>query len=356
MPNQRAALVRRQHGLITAQAALDAGLERFEIAELLRSREWAKVRRGVYIDAEQWAGAEKWREQPLIEVRAAHLTLRRPHVFSHDSAALIHDLPLLRDDSRLVHVTRAGVTGSRRRNGIMQHGAAYTDDDVAQVGGLQALGIGRTALDICREHGYSAGLVACDAALRHGVPRSELLEIAGSMHHWPDITAGRAAVADADPGAESAGESMARILVKELQIGDPTTQFPVRRPNGRTAWLDLLVGCHAFEFDGRTKYRNVADGGVARRDAEAVVWEEKEREIDVLAQGLGVSRITWRDFWGAGRVAARTRLRREAELTAQRHGTVPPRELLAYAARMADVRRQRLLIATAPDRLILPAR
>jgi hypothetical protein len=314
-----------------------------------------KVRRGVYIDADQWVDAEQWREKPLIKVRAAHLSLQRRHVFSHDSAALLHDLPLLRDDDRLVHVTRTGVTGSRRRNGIAQHGAGYTDDDVVTIEGLPALGIGRTALDICREHGHSAGLVACDAALRHGVPRSELLEIAESMHHWPDITEGHAAVADADPGAESAGESMTRILVRELQLGEVTTQFPVRRPSGKTAWLDLLVGCHAFEFDGRTKYRNVADGGVATREAEEVAWEEKEREIDVRAAGLGVSRVTWRDFWGAGRVAARTRLRREAELTAQRHGTVLPRELIEYAARMAAARERRLLIATRRDRLIVPA-
>jgi hypothetical protein len=356
MTNQRAALVRRQHGLITAQAAREAGLEPFEIAELLRTGEWVKVRRGVYIDADQWVDAERWREKPLLQVRAADLTLQRPHVFSHDSAALIHDLPLLRDDGRLVHVTRSGVTGSRRRNGIMQHGARYDADDVSEIDGLRTLGIARTALDICREHGYSAGLVACDAALRRGVLRSELLEVAESMHHWPDITEGRAAVADADPGAETAGESMARILVRELQLGEVTTQFPVPRPNGRTAWVDLLVDCHVFEFDGRTKYRNVADGGVATREAEAIAWEEKEREIDVRAQDLGVSRITWRDFWGAGRVAARARLRREAELTAQRHGRVPSPELLAYAARMADVRQRRLLIATPQQRLIVPVR
>jgi hypothetical protein len=342
MSTQRAALVRREHGLITARAALAAGLDRFEIAELLRSGEWVAVRRGVYIDRGTWDSAEQWRERPLIAVRAAHLSLLSPHVISHDSAALLHDLPLLRDTGRHVHVTRAGVTGSRRRNGIVQHGAGYTDDDVAEVGGLKALGIGRTALDMCREHGYGPGLVACDAALRRGVLRSELQEIADSMHHWPEITEGRAAVLDADPGAESAGETMARILVSELQLGDVTTQFPVRRPNGRTAWLDLLVGCHAFEFDGRVKYRSIEEGGVATRDAEAIAWSEKERDIDVRSLELGISHITWRDFWGNGRVAAKARLLREAELTAQRHGRVLPAEVAEYAARMGYARQRRL--------------
>jgi hypothetical protein len=139
--------------------------------------------------------------------------------------------------------------------------------------------------------------VAADGALQAGITRAAMAEAAASMVSWPGITQVRAAIEDAVLGAESVGETLARELVCELGHGVPETQFPVRIPSG-IAWCDLRLGCHVFEFHGRIKLRSVERGGVAEQAAEQVAWDERRRERDVCAEGLGASRIYWDDLWG----------------------------------------------------------
>ena len=129
------------------------------------------------------------------------------------------------------------------------------------------------------------------------------------MWCWPNITRSREAVVYADPGAESVGESLSRILLDELGLGPVETQFAVRLPTG-TVWCDMRIGCHVFEFDGRVKYRRPEQGGLADRPADEVVWDEKKRERLICAEGLGLSRIIWEDLWGAARERTKARLRR----------------------------------------------
>jgi len=43
---------RAQHGLITHRQALDAGLHPRDVARLVASGEWARLRKGVYADGE----------------------------------------------------------------------------------------------------------------------------------------------------------------------------------------------------------------------------------------------------------------------------------------------------------------
>jgi hypothetical protein len=205
------------------------------------------------------------------------------------------------------------------------------------VQGLHVTGIGRTALDLGREHGFTAGVVACDGALRRGVTRGQLEAQLATMLCWPGITASREAVLYADPGAESVGESLSRLLLDELDLGVVDTQFPVRTASG-TFWCDLRIGRHLFEFDGRVKYVRIEEGGVADRDPGDVVWDEKNRERLLVAEGLGVSRIIWDDLWGRARERAKHRLRAEYALTVNRFGTVLPPHLAAFAREMRGSR------------------
>jgi hypothetical protein len=144
------------------------------------------------------------------------------------------------------------------------------------------------------------------------------------------VIAARSAAELADPRAENAGESLARLLVLELGIGEVEPQFAVRLAD-RTVWVDLRVGCHGFEFDGRLKYRAAAEGGIARRPAEEIVWEERQREREICAIGLGMSRLSWDDLFGAARERARARLQAEYAVTAARFGTRLPEHLEAFS-------------------------
>lgn len=152
----------------------------------------------------------------------------------------------------------------------------------------------------------------------------------------------RAAVDLADPGAENVAESLTRLLVAELGLGQPTTQFPVRLASGAIVWCDLQLGNHVFEFDGRIKYVDRAHGGVADLSAEQVVWDEKTRQREISARGLGCSRIIWADLWGEGRARAHQRLLAEVEVSNQRFGPVLAPHLAEEAARLRAVRDARI--------------
>ena len=140
------------------------------------------------------------------------------------------------------------------------------------------------------------------------------------MWHWPNVVTARTAIDRSDPGAESVGETLARMLLEELDLGPIETQFEIR-DGTRWARCDLRIGRHLFEFDGLKKYLRRDKGGVAITDPDRVVWEEKQRQDWLLGYQLGMSRLIWADFWGDRRRAALERIAREYALTVARFGT-----------------------------------
>ncbi len=75
---------------------------------------------------------------------------------------------------------------------------------------------------------------------------------------------------------------------------------------------------------------------------EQVLWDEKQRERLICAEGLGMSRIIWLDYWGEGRQQALVRLRAENDVTVQRFGATLAPHLAESAARIrADRDRRR---------------
>jgi hypothetical protein len=238
---------------------------------------------------------------------------------SHDSAALELGLPILRPPRSFTHVTRPGVVGSHLVHGVKHHLAPFRVEQVTEVHGRQVLGPARAGLDIAREHGFAAGTVAIDSAYRAGATRRDLTDALSAMRSWPHVRIARAALEASDRGSDSVGETLARLLVEELGFGRPQTQFGLT-DGTTTAWCDLRLGRHVFEFDGRAKYQRRQDGGLADVDPAEVVWFEKRRQDWVCGFKLGMSRIVWADLWGARRAVALARLEREYLDTVSRFG------------------------------------
>ena len=326
-----AALAAGQSGLVTRRQAVTCGYTERELrTHTAVNGAWVVVRRGVYVERAVWDRLDDHDGPWRLRDRAAQLVMTAEHLLSHDSAARSLDLPYLAPRLRLVHVTRPGVGGSRTEHGVKHHLSRLTPEQHRADDGLLVTSVARTAVDLAREHGFQIGVTACDAALRRGVMRTELAAQLTSMTCWPHITRARAAVEHADAGAESVGESLARMLVLELGVGPVSTQFPVRTGRG-IAWCDLRVGCHVFEFDGRIKYLRREDGGVADRRVNDVLWDEKRRQNDVCSAGLGMSRIVWDDLWGAARTRALARLSAEYAVTRSRFGDRLPEHLARFA-------------------------
>ncbi len=295
MNDDLSALMGSQHGLVLRRQAYDAGLSPAQVDRRRRQGDWVAVRQGVYAGAALWESLDPFVGRPRLRVLAASLAMKAPHVLSHDSAALMLGMPVLLGEPELVHVTRWLVLGGRTTTGVKHHRAPMAPCQIEEVDDIPVLDAARTAVDIAREHGERHGLVACDSALRRGVPRAGLWAAVAPMVCWPGVTVVRRCIELADAGAESVGESLLRLMVLGLGIGEVQTQFGLRG-HGRDGWCDLRVGRHVFEFDGRVKYRPVEDGGLARRPPEEVLWREKLRQDWLTGFRLGTSRVTWADL------------------------------------------------------------
>ena len=334
------ALVAQGHGLVTAARLAEAGIDIRVVRDWVRHGVLIPVRHGVYTTADLWAAWDDFRDRPLARIRAARLCQRVRHVVSHDSAGIVQEMRLLRPQESEVHFTREDMRGHRSKAGVHHHGAAYLHEQVRLVAGIPVLDVPRTVVDLAREHGYRAGLVAADGALHAGVARADLRAAAQQMWRWPNSLTVRAVVEDADAGSESVGETLTREFIVELGLGlEVETQFPVPVPGG-VAWCDVRVGRQMVEFDGRIKYQQPEQGGVADRELEQILWDERRRERDICANQLGVSRLVYADFWGDRRARAIERFRAEFEATAARFGTELPPHLAEFAARMRGQRRR----------------
>ena len=320
-------------GLVSARTLRELRVDPRRVARWVGRGQLVPVRWGVYTTAELWESWDEYRDRPLARVRAVAMTLRIPYVFSHDSAALIHAMPLLQPQHSGVHVTRLHLRGSRTTSGVHHHGARYQPDQVTEVGGLSVLDPARTATDIAREHGYTKGLVAADGAMQLGVSRAALASAAEAMAGWPESLVVNAVVAAADPGAESAAETLGRELLEECGFDEVETQFPVSVPRG-VAWCDLRVGRHLVEVDGLKKILPVADGGVTDRAAAQVLWDERRRQHEACSGGFGMSRLAWADFFGPARDRAKKRVLAEKSVTDARFGTDLSPEQAEFAARL----------------------
>ena len=311
------ALLGEQHGLVTARQLSDAGLGPNDVHRLLASGRLRRLRRGVYVDAEAWSGLDPFRAQPVLRMRAAALALQcATYAFSHDSSSILLGMGAPDPRQSLVHVTRPKVHGDAVRAGVKHHLAPFRAEDVTVVDGLRALGRARTALDMAREHGRAAGLAACDAALRAGASRSDLVAALATMTSWPHSRCMRWCVEHADAGAESYLESLVRDFVLELGIGRPSVQFGLTDGH-TTAFADVRVGRHLFEADGLLKYDELNPAGV---EPGVVLVREKRRQDFLLGFKLGMSRLTYVDLF-AGRGAALARVTREYADTCARFGT-----------------------------------
>jgi hypothetical protein len=286
---------------------------------MLRGGEWVAVRRGIYTTAGHLARLDAYVGRPRLEARAAWMSAPQKHAVSHDSAAAYLAIPTLRQAVPLVHLTRLGPPRARTRHGVRRHQSRVLLPHVQWVDGVPVLDRARTAIDIAREHGLAAGVVAIDGVRRQGADPSELWAALEPMRHWPGVTTARAALESSDHRAESAGESLTRLMLDELGMHPVEPQFELR-DGVRWARCDFRFGRHLVEFDGREKYERKDEHGRVR-DPRQAVWEEKQRQDWLLGYQLGMSRVVWADLWGDRRRVAMARIAREYALTCARFGS-----------------------------------
>lgn len=214
----------------------------------------------------------------------------RPHpvVFSHQSAAELWGLALLRPPERL-HVTVPRRSSKRRIEDAVVHRSDLPRADVVLLDGVRVTTVERTAVDLARLLPLPEGVAAVDSALGLGVALSRLHGRARAAG-GPGSRALRRAIALADPRSESFLESYCRALLAAAGLAPERTQHWVHAPGGRRigrvdfAWPSrrVVVELDGFAFHSdRTRYR--AD----------------RRRLNALGlAGWLVLRFTWEDVIG----------------------------------------------------------
>ena len=280
--------------------AIDEGWSDEELSRLVRAGELERLRRGAYVAGTLPADVAAVHR---LLVEATLPGLRRPAVVSHQSAAVLHGLPLWDTPLNRVHVTRPGGWNDVGRV-LRVHVADLRDDEVARVDGMAVTNPLRTALDLARSLPYEAAVVTLDAALHAKLlTKADLQARPFDIVGTPGSRAAARAVAFADERSESVGESRSRVILHRWGLPPSDLQIPVLRGDARVDFVweeQRLVG----EFDGRVKYGRLLRPGQDPGDA---VFEEKRREDEIRDEGWGVIRWVWAELAVPHRLAARVR-------------------------------------------------
>lgn len=96
---------------------------------------------------------------------------------SHESAAAIHELPLVRFDRAIVHLTRPGTGGGRRTATRWVHAGELPGKFRMILEGVDLTSVARTLVDLGRTSAIDTTVAAGDAALHgHITSWSEILD------------------------------------------------------------------------------------------------------------------------------------------------------------------------------------
>lgn len=263
-----------------------------------------RIRRGAYILAERWEGADQ-RQRHLAHVYAAAHDARGEFIVAGISAASVWGVPTFRELGATVEVLERYRGGGRSEPGVRRLTAAAEHASAIMRDGLQVTDLPRTVIDAACGRPLPEALAVVDWAISRSNPDatatwiirdrlSEMGKRAGVRQVW---RAAELAVTDSG----SAGESFARGVVHELGFPAPVTQLEVADDIGAMypdfAWPEYRV---LAEFDGFVKY---ADPRYNHGDPLEKVRRERSREARLRALGWTIVRITWADLQDPPRVA-----------------------------------------------------
>jgi hypothetical protein len=247
------------------QTLLEIGLRDTDVRRLVRQGV-LQHHHGHYIDG----GVDDY----LARVACAHA--QHPgSVVSHFSAANLAGLRTWSDDRRpsasatgAVWLTRPPTAKrNQRRADVVVRRAVLTRTDLSRHQWLPVTSTARTVVDLARELPFREATVTIDHALRIGLRPTELEEVVVRQSQWPGIGRARIALAFGDPLAESALESIARVIFAAAGLPAPVLQVQF--------WDSFMWMPERVDF-WWPQYRTVGEAdGLAKYEAATV--EERRR-------------------------------------------------------------------------------
>jgi hypothetical protein len=288
----------QQCGVFTSGQAFSAGWTKAQLSYALRRERIDRLRRGVYQALDAFALSDHERARWLHAGQAIGAVLMTPgSAASHSAAAVLRRMPLLFLPPLGCMTVAPWFTGDIARVHVHRCGSRPF---ALPVGSVACTRVERTAIDLAREHGITAGVVALDSALHTGMTNFDALhEDLGRCVRWPGVRRAREAISLADHRSESVLETRSRLKLREFNIPTPDLQRSIGNNWGRfVARVDFywdefgVVG----EADGAMKY----DG-----TDPTPLLAEKKRQGALEDLDLEVVRWGSDDLRNFGSVAAR---------------------------------------------------
>lgn len=276
----------------------------------VRRGEAIRLRPGVHLPRTTWDGMDA-STRYLARIHAVALTIAGP-VFCLESAAALHDLPLIGPEHTQVHLLQTTASGSGTRSGVTIH-AHSGPIRVSEHSGLLLTSPADTVVDMARRRAHHQALAIADAAVR--VPdardsrlgqalctKDELVRLAQELAGLPGANRALAVVSEADGLSGSVGESYARSLMLRMGAPHPLLQVPFYDSRGLAGIGDFFWREYGVlaEFDGRVKYSADNPSGLT---PEEVVYREKLREDRLRRLCRIFVRFGWADLREPGRLA-----------------------------------------------------
>jgi hypothetical protein len=282
--------------LLRRPGLLAAGVTDDELRRMRRRGELVTICRGAYADPDD-PRLRRPEERHVLQAVALVSRIAADAVASHQSAAVLHGLPVWNLPLARVHVTRPRRSGASRNRRLYVHTAPLAADELTVVDGIAVTSVARCLVDIARTTGFEESVAVLDAGLhRHLVTRAGLVEALERAAGWPGAPKARRAVEFADPRAMSVGESRSRVAMARFGVATPVLQWDVTDARGRVlgtadfGWPEHGV---AGEFDGQVKYGRLLRAGQAPAD---VVVAEKRREDRMRTALRGFVRWAWAEL------------------------------------------------------------
>ena len=154
--------------------------------------------------------------------------------------------------------------------------------------GISLTSVARTVVDLARTCTFRDGVVVADSALRTGkttVP--EITAVISDCARWPGVRRARAVGAFSDHRAESALESIGRVVFREYRLPAPELQV----------WVggDLGVVGRADYFWPRYRTIAEADGAIKYADPRQAM-RQLDRDARLRDAGFEVVHFTWQEI------------------------------------------------------------
>jgi hypothetical protein len=253
---------------------------------------FVRIRPGVYAVSTEWHSADPVECHRAV-MDALVATSARVHVFSHESAALVHGIPVVGRWPALPHVIAAD-SGHRPPANVIAHRPRHPWL-IGVVGDVMATTPACTAINLAASRSLAAGVAALDHVIALGTSKDDLAAMIAEWRPFHGVRKAVRALEIATGLAETPLESISLVPIALAGFERPEQQVVVVA-RGRSYRLDFLWRRHGVvgEADGRIKYLSPSD-----------LWDEKQREDAIRSLDLGFARWGWDEALAGPPVVAR---------------------------------------------------